>query len=392
MQVLTVSCKIQVSAEQSAKLDALSVRFAEACNWINENTPSELKNQIAMQALIYHEARLKFELSANLTIQAVRRVCGNRKTAGQKGKKVKAFKPGSVSYDARTFAFREKDWTVTLTTLSKRERFDLAIGNYQRSLLSGAKSTSAMLVKRQSGEWYVQVQIKSEPPVPGVPVNVIGIDFGRTDIAVTSSGELFSGQEVKQVRDRYANLRANLQAKASKGTRSTRRRTRSLLKRLSGKEKRFQALQNHTISKRIIIQAVRSKSAVAIEDLTGIRERTNQQSRGKTERRRSNSWAFYQLRQFMAYKAIGAGIKLILVSPAYTSQTCHCCNHIGLRSGKRFKCSNCEWHGDADLNGAINIQKLGRILATPGGSDLSCSLSRDDSGLLKSPSSKRLSA
>ncbi|MGV2388306.1 MAG UNVERIFIED_CONTAM: transposase [Microcystis novacekii LVE1205-3] len=27
-------------------------------------------------------------------------------------------------------------------------------------------------------------------------------------------------------------------------------------------------------------------------------------------------------------------------NPRYTSQTCHCCLHIGIRSGKSFKCSN----------------------------------------------------
>jgi IS605 OrfB family transposase len=161
---------------------------------------------------------------------------------------------------------------------------------------------------------------------------------------------------------------------------------------LSKKEKRFLELQNHTISKHLVSVAKRSNRAIALEDLTGIRERTNEQPRNKTERRRSNSWAFYQLRQFLVYKAILAGVELVFVAPAYTSKTCHKCNHLGLRSGKRFACSHCGWKGDADLNGAINIQKLGQLLALPGGPSLTCSLCKDDSGLLKSPSSKRLSA
>ncbi|WP_448599288.1 zinc ribbon domain-containing protein, partial [Thermoleptolyngbya sp.] len=44
---------------------------------------------------------------------------------------------------------------------------------------------------------------------------------------------------------------------------------------------------------------------------------------------------------------------------AYTSQTCHRCNHIGLRSGKVFKCGNCGWHGDADWNGALKDSRNG---------------------------------
>nr|WP_308410695.1 zinc ribbon domain-containing protein [Fischerella thermalis] len=75
---------------------------------------------------------------------------------------------------------------------------------------------------------------------------------------------------------------------------------------------------------------------------------------------------------------------MVAVPPAYTSQTCHVYNHIGSRSDKRFKCGNCGWHGDADLNGAINISKLGAVFVSqPGGSDLCCSLNRDHSGLLQ---------
>jgi transposase len=61
-----------------------------------------------------------------------------------------------------------------------------------------------------------------------------------------------------------------------------------------------------------------------------------------------------------------------------------------LRSEKRFKCGSWGWHGDADVNGAINISKLGAVFVSlPGGSNLSCSLNRDDSGLLQDPCALR---
>jgi IS605 OrfB family transposase len=119
------------------------------------------------------------------------------------------------------------------------------------------------------------------------------------------------------------------------------------------------------------------------------RERTNEQRRTKTERRRSNSWAFFQLRQFLTYKAIKFGVKLVLIDPRYTSQTCHNCLHIhpvrgqSYRSGKSFRCGHCGWFGDADLNGAKNISTIGAFVNMPRGSGLFCSLDRDDSGLLK---------
>ncbi|MEM6754532.1 MAG: transposase, partial [Cyanobacteria bacterium P01_C01_bin.38] len=277
------------------------------------------------------------------------------------------FKPASVDYDARIFAFREKDWAVSLKTINSREHIKLNVGNYQRGKLKGRKPTSAQLCKHRDGNYYIHIQLKDAPPEPLKPKKVIGVDFGRRDIAATSNGDNWSGEQLSETRDKYSKVRASIQKKGSKGTRSRRRRCRQLLQRLSGKERRFQQHVNHEISKSIIEQAKFEKAVVAIEDLTGIRERTNQQPRNKTERRRSNSWAFYQLRQFLEYKGIKQGVEVVAVPPRYTSQTCHKCLHIGLRSNKSFKCTNsrCNWRGDADFNGANMISLLGQSVSLP---------------------------
>ncbi len=391
-QVLTTSCKLQVTPQQAIKIDATLQAFCDACGYVNQEVPEKLTNELAMQSLIYHDVRARFGLSSQLAIHAIRRVSGNRKTAKQSGYTVKQFAPTSATYDQRTFSFREKDWTVSLTMMGGRERFKLSIGNFQRSRLTGQTPKSATLTKNRKGEYYLNIQIESEPPTPKKTKKVLGVDLGRTDIAVTSKGETFSGKDITNVRDHHSDLRAKLQQKASKGTRSTRRRVRNLLKRLSGKEQRFQKHTNHVISYRIVQSARSENKVIALEDLTGIRERTNQMPRSKTERRRSNSWAFHQLRAFLVYKAIKFGVKLILVDPRYTSQTCHHCLHIhpvkgeSYRSGKKFACGYCGWVGDADLNGAKNIANNGAFINTPGGSGLACSLSDHVLGLLKTPS------
>ncbi|MBD0344469.1 MAG: IS200/IS605 family element transposase accessory protein TnpB, partial [Coleofasciculus sp. Co-bin14] len=379
-QVLTVSCKLEVSQHQVEKLDAVLRAFANCCEYVNKNTDPRLTNQIAVQSLIYKEARDYSGLSAQMTIHAIRRVCANRKTAKQQNRPVKGFAPTSATYDARTFTFKEKDWAVSLTMLKGREKFPLHIGNYQRHLLTGRNPKSAVLVKRKNGTYYLQIQLESEPPTPMPTDKVLGVDLGRTDICVTSEGEKFSGREITQARDKYSRVRASLQKKAFKGTRSTRRRAKQVLQRLSGRERRFQTQVNHTVSYQLIQYAKNTNQTIALEDLAGIRERTNQQPRSKTERRRSNSWAFYQLRQFLTYKAVKFGVNLVFVDPRYTSQTCHKCLHIhpvrgeSYRSGKQFKCSHCGWVGDADENGAKNISALGLSINQPGGSYLSCVL------------------
>ncbi|MCA2711197.1 MAG: transposase [Microcystis sp. M015S2] len=384
-QVLTLVIKLQVCSEQQQALSDTCTAFASACSWINENVNPRLTNRNSIQAVCYQDVKDRFGLTANHVVRACGRVAANRLTAKLQGKKVKNFAPTSFDCDARTFRFVEKDWAITVSTTGKRLTIPLRASNYHRGKLTWQNPTSAQICLHRDGGWYVHIQLKSEPPKPINADNIIGVDFGRRDIAVTSTDQSWSGEGIKETRDKYSRVRASLQRKASQGTRSTRRRCREILKRLSGRERRYQAHLNHVISKAIVAEAKSTNSIIAIEDLTGIRERTNQQPRNKTERRRSNSWAFYQLRQFLEYKGIKEGVEVIAVNPRYTSQTCHCCLHIGIRSGKSFKCSNktCGWIGDADANGSKMIRLLGLSVIQPREPNLlACPISL---GLQKAP-------
>jgi IS605 OrfB family transposase len=380
-QVLTLVCKLQPTPEQVVKIEATLKAFADACNYTNERVKPQITSKITIQGVVYEDLREKFGLPANLAIRACSRVGENRLTAKQKSKPVKQFRPTSADYDARIFAFRERDWAVSLTTTDGREHIRLNAGNYQRGKLKGRKPTSAQLCKHRDGQYYIHIQLKDEAPTPIRSNNVIGVDFGRVDIAVTSSGEKWDGETLTKTRDKYARTRASLQRRASTRTRSTRRRARRILVRLSGRERRFQTWLNHNISKYVILSALANNCLVAIEDLTGIRERTNTQPRSKTERRRSNSWSFHQLRLFLEYKGLQSGIEVVAVSPRYTSRSCHKCLHIhpdpdkSYRSGKSFKCGHCGWKQDADENASQVIKLVGAAFVNPlGGSILSCNL------------------
>ena len=399
-QVTTVACKLQAAKNISSEIDELLVVFAAACEWINANTPKDLTNKTKMQKLVYNQVREQFGLSSNLAIQALRRVCSNRKTARQKNRNVRKFSPISATYDARIFTFRESDWSISIKLLKNRVKIPLHIGNYQRGILKGQNPKSATLVKRRNGDYYIHINLEHDVPEPFTTKEVLGLDLGRVNICHTSEGDKWDGKNLKAKRNHYAWLRLILQKKASLGTRSSRRRCRQLLQRLSGKEKRFQQHVNHVISRRLVDKAATNGQAIAIEELTGIRERTNQKPRSKTERRHSNSWSFYMLRQFLTYKCVLKSVPLILVNPAYTSVSCHKCLHIGNRNGKSFRCVNpqCMNKCDADRNGAENIAALGVSINNPGGSGLACklnlgvqeyiqlSLFGDNSGLLKTTS------
>lgn len=364
-QSLSVKCKLKVPVELRSEIDQTLQGFADACNQILEVARREnCWNVRKLHHLVYQPVRASTRLKANHVCQAIRRVVGNARTVRQ----VHRFRPTSISLDVRTFKYVEAEQVVGVTLKSGRVNFPLSIGGYQIALLRGQAPTSATLNKSRQGDYYINIVVKLDTPPTGKTPKVLGVDLGRRAIATTSTGKDWDGKGVKTVRDRYTRVRASIQS--CKRTRSNRR----LLRRLSGRESRFQRQINHEISKQLVVKAKQLNAAIAFEDLTNIRQSINQKPRNKTERRRSNSWGFYQLRLFAAYKAAIAGVPVVLVPPAWTSQTCHSCLKIGQRSGKTFKCGDC-WHGDADLNAARVISLLGATLVGwPGSSTLSCSL------------------
>ncbi|KRM30640.1 IS607 family transposase ISLasa12 [Agrilactobacillus composti DSM 18527 = JCM 14202] len=98
-----------------------------------------------------------------------------------------------------------------------------------------------------------------------------------------------------------------------------------------------------------------------LENLVNVRFATEKTT--KDTRYEKVSWAFYQLEQMLTYKAIQAGVAVITVSAAYTSQRCPHCGEIKKTNRKyqlhAYQCSNCGYQSNDDRVGAMNIQYLG---------------------------------
>jgi transposase len=78
-----------------------------------------------------------------------------------------------------------------------------------------------------------------------------------------------------------------------------------------------------------------------------------------------HNWAFYQLRAFIAYKAAVAGVPVVYVNPAYTSQTCSRCGHCERATRKsqaKFLCVSCGFSAHADLNAARNVASRAAVI------------------------------
>jgi IS605 OrfB family transposase len=370
MQTISAKCKLQVPVELRSEIDRTLQGFADACNQILDVAKREnCWNTTKLHHKTYKTVREVTGLKANHVCQAIRRVIGNAKAV----KQIHKFRPTSLSLDIRTFQYIEELQTVGVTLMCGRVKFKLSIGNYQLALLKGQSPTAATLNKTKQGDYYINICVDLPTEPNGKTPKVIGVDLGRTDIATTSTGKTWSGEQIQATRDRYLQVRANVQ---SKRTRNSRR----LLRRLSGREQSFQRWLNHNISKQLVQEAKKSNAALVFEDLTNIRQSLNQKPRSKQERRRTNNWAFYQLRLFVGYKANIAGVPVVFVPPAYTSQTCSRCGHIhpvkgkSYRNGKLFKCGHCGFEHDADANAANNIAALGVCVSNPESPGMSCQL------------------
>lgn len=78
------------------------------------------------------------------------------------------------------------------------------------------------------------------------------------------------------------------------------------------------------------------------------------------------SWAFAQLRFFVAYKAQLAGVPVMLVDPKHTSHGCTMCGHVARgnrQSQARFSCRCCGYTTHTDFNAAQNIRHRARVSA-----------------------------
>ncbi len=298
--VRTVVCKLAPTPAQRVEVEATLVAFAQTCDaFANVARDIGSTNRFKVHHAGYYQMRERFGLSANLVVRAIARACAALKVPEKMHSK---FEATSIDYDARIFSFREWDWTFGLTLLHSRQRIKTHLGDRQRAMLRGRKPTSAVLVKRRDGALFLHVQLIDQAPAPMDTYDVIGVDLGIKHLAVTDDGTAFSG------------------------------------------------------AKRLVARATGTASAIALEDLDGIAKRTTAR---KPDRSRLKGWAFFQLRQFVTYKALAAGIPLILVDPAYTSQRCSRCGYTA-RNNRRtrdaFECHHCGFALPADWNAALNIR------------------------------------
>ncbi|MGI0102864.1 MAG: RNA-guided endonuclease InsQ/TnpB family protein [Nitrosotalea sp.] len=194
---------------------------------------------------------------------------------------------------------------------------------------------------------YCSVDVQEKPTTR--PEKFIGVDCNTTGhvavAAIPHTGKIHKlGKEALHMRTKYKNIRKRLQKQGKY----------SMLAGIKRRESNILRTLNHKISARIVEIAVSEKSGIRFEKLKGIRKN---KKHSKKFRYSLNSWSYYQLQQFVAYKARKQGIEVAYTAPAYTSKTCSRCGSLGNRQEKLFQCVRCGHADHADVNAAFNIGK-----------------------------------
>lgn len=213
---------------------------------------------------------------------------------------------------------------------------------------------NSVVIKRIATNWFavVNVDVNEQVIADREDKRVIGIDFGIKELAVCSDGRVFVNPKALKKR-----------------LRSLKRQQRSLSRKVKGSENRKKQMKKlatlhykvSCVRKNAIHQTTRkiidSADIIVIEDLN-----VSGMVKNHNLAQAIHDVSFYEFRRQLEYKAKWEGKKVIVADRFYpSSKTCSCCGHrketLNI-SERTYKCEECGFVMDRDLNAAKNLANL----------------------------------
>lgn len=264
---------------------------------------------------------------------------------------------------------KQKGWDANL-------RFRVKLGDgtqesiFNRTLYGEYGLGECQLVYKRP-KWYLMLTYNFEPEKKQLDENkVLGIDIGQVYAIYASSfgnrGVLkIDGGEVEEyARRKEAKIKAlQNQAKHCGDGRvghGTKTRVTPIYKGRA-KVSNYRNTINDKYSREVVDYAVKNRyGVIQMEDLSGIKEDTGFP-------RRLRHWTYYDLQTKIEQKSKEAGIKVVKIDAAYTSQRCSRCGNIDKANRPKqdtFCCTSCGFESNADYNASqnISIPKIDRVI------------------------------
>lgn len=391
MQDLTKTIKLRIYAsdEQIIQLQQMTEQYRLACNFVSEYIFSHdfEMNSNKLNKILYHDIRESFGLKSQLAQSVFRTVTARYKTVqeqlhqkpykfqdqytgkwyripkdlGWLRKPIKFRRPQADLVRDRDYSFVDGGATLSLNTLGKRIKVNFANKHFAE-YLDGSWNLGTGKIVELNGLWYIHIPVTRavEEFSKENVCHVVGIDRGLRFLVATydeqGKSEFFRGKQILHKRNKFIELRKHLQ---QKGTWSAKR----ALRRISGRENRWMTDVNHVIAK-TLVEKYGQDTLFVIEDLAGVTFEENNLRGSAKSNCQKRSWAFYQLEQFLLYKAHENRSEVVKVDPWRTSQRCPKCGSVRKENRDhhlhKYHCQ-CGYESNDDRIGAMNIQMLGTL-------------------------------
>jgi putative transposase len=212
--------------------------------------------------------------------------------------------------------------------------------------------------------WHVVVE-DGQPPEPAVGANTAAIDLGEIHPAAVTDGKdtlIVSCRALRSNQQYTAKRLSGLCAKQNR-----KRKYSRFWKRLQRRKARFLAKQRrrardmeHKVSRAVVTWAKeRGVGTLVIGDVRDVADGKRMHAKSQ---QKVALWSHGRQRNFIEYKAEAAGITVILIDEAYTSQTCpatlpggQMCGHRYKPKGRVYLCPACGFRAHRDGVGCANI-------------------------------------
>lgn len=212
-----------------------------------------------------------------------------------------------------------------------------------REILGGIKYMT--ISKTSSGKYFISITTDYEVKKQKLTENLIGIDLGIKDFAISSNGDKYRLNQVKE-NIPYLHKQLDKKQKGSKNKNKLRLKLVKKYEKIHNKKQDFQ----HKLSNNLC----KENSLIAVEDLH-IRGMVKNHCLAKSIA--SQSWGSFIDK--LEYKAKRYGGEVVKTNRFYPStKTCSCCGFINQNltlKDRSWTCPRCHEVHDRDINAAKNI-------------------------------------
>ena len=206
-------------------------------------------------------------------------------------------------------------------------------------------------ISERCEHWYISVTVEEEAPESKInSEHIAGVDLGIKHLAVTSDGTYYENPKSLYKQERKLK---RLDRELSRKVKGSKNREKAKLVRAKAYEK-LARIREHYLHE-VTTELARTKSIIAVEDLNV----SGMQKNHHLAKAISDA-SFAEFRRMLKYKCKWYGSELIIIDRFFSSsKTCSNCGAIKddlTLNDRMFKCSDCGFEIERDLNAAINLK------------------------------------